>query len=155
MLLSFKADVFERVLSGDKKYEHRNIFPNEPIEAYLYVSSPIKSITGIMHLTNKIDMEVWKDKYSYDLDAVKRIELYIKQHRYAMEITDFQSTNRIPLQKLRNDIPGFVVPQMYYYIDDSQLLSYLQSNLIPIGDRIKHDFTNISSNEICKETSRR
>ena len=31
MLLSFKADVYKRVLSGEKIYEHRKVFPNEPI----------------------------------------------------------------------------------------------------------------------------
>lgn len=50
MLLSFKADVYKRVLSGEKIFEHRKVFPDEPIMAYLYVSSPKQVITGKMIL---------------------------------------------------------------------------------------------------------
>ena len=57
MLLSFKADVYKRVLSGEKIYEHRKVFPNEPILAYLYVSSPVQVITGKMVLGNKRKIE--------------------------------------------------------------------------------------------------
>lgn len=66
-----------------------------------------------------------------------------------MEITNFQNTNMIPLEQLRNDLPGFVVPQMYYYIEDSLLLEYLENNLKPEGDLIKHSFENITSDMIC------
>lgn len=149
MLLSFKADVFERVLTGEKIYEHRKVFPNEPIEAYLYVSAPVKSIVGVMHLNNKVALEDWIEKYSYDSAAVKRIKTYMNDHKFAMEITDFQNTNMISLEKLRNDLPGFVVPQMYYFIDELPLLEYLQSNLHPIGEPIVHQFDNVKSENIC------
>lgn len=150
MLLSFKADVYERVLSGEKIYEHRKVFPDEPIEAYLYVSNPIKAIVGIMHLGNKTSIEGWKEKYSYDQAAVRRIDEYLKQHKYAMEIQTFQNTNKISLYKLREDLPGFVVPQMYYFIDDSPLLEYLEKNLVAEGEMLVHDFSDIRSDMICK-----
>lgn len=35
------------------------------------------------------------------------------------------------LEKLRKDIPEFIDPQMYYFIDDLPLLMYLKK-LIPI-----------------------
>lgn len=150
MLLSFKADVYERVLSGEKIYEHRKVFPDELIEAYLYVSNPIKAIVGIMHLGNKTSIEGWKEKYSYDQAAVRRIDEYLKQHKYAMEIQTFQNTNKISLYKLREDLPGFVVPQMYYFIDDSPLLEYLEKNLVAEGEMLVHDFSDIRSDMICK-----
>lgn len=150
MLLSFKADVYENVISGKKIYEHRKVFPNEPIKAYLYVSSPVKAITGIMHLNNKTAIEDWKEKYSYDKAAVKRITNYLQHHKYAMEITEFQNTNKIQLEQLRVDLPDFVVPQMYYFIDGTPLLTYLEKNIIPCGEKIIHDFSNIQSEQICK-----
>ena len=150
MLLSFKADIFKKVLSGEKIYEHRKVFPNEPIEAYLYVSAPVKAIKGIMHLNNKIEIESWKQMYSYDKEAIKRIEEYLQHHKYAMEITDFQNTVEIPLQKLREDVPGFIVPQMYYFINDSSLLNYLKGNLKSKGKLITHNFHNVLSSQICK-----
>lgn len=149
MLLSFKADVYERVITGEKIYEHRKVFPDEPVLAYLYVSAPVKAIVGIMKLENKTSIESWRTKYSYDLNAVMRIDAYLEHHKYAMEIKEFQETNSIPLEQLRLELPGFVVPQMYYYIDDSELLNYLEANLKPIGEKIVHDFSNISSDLIC------
>jgi len=150
MLLSFKANVFQRVLSGEKIYEHRRVFPDEPIEAYLYVSAPVKAIVGIMHLEHKTDIETWKEKYAYDNAALIRIDEYLKHHRYAMEIKDFQNTNEISLYTLRKELSSFVVPQMYYFIDDTELLEYLQKKLVPIGDSIQHDFSSIKSEQICK-----
>lgn len=150
MLLSFKSDVYKRVITGEKIYEHRKVFPDEPVLAYLYVSAPVKAITGIMKLENRTSIEGWKNKYSYDIDALSRIDTYLEHHKYAMEITEFQETNSIGLEKLREDLSRFVVPQMYYYIDDSELLNYLKKNIRPIGKKIVHDFSNISSDLICK-----
>jgi predicted transcriptional regulator len=150
MLLSFKADVYQKVVSGEKIYEHRKVFPDEPIEAYLYVSAPIKAIVGIMHLANKKDITDWKLEYAHDSEAVVRIDEYLKHHKYAMEILDFQNTNAIALSTLREDVPDFVVPQMYYFIDNTDLLRYLKKNLTPIGDKITHSFDSITSDQICK-----
>ena len=41
MLLSFKADVYKRVITEEKIYEHRKVFPDEPVLAYLYVSDVV------------------------------------------------------------------------------------------------------------------
>lgn len=149
MLLSFKADIYNKVLSGEKIYEHRKVFPNELIKAYLYVSSPVKSIVVIMHLDHRIEIQTWKKQYSYDKSTLLRIDEYMKHHKYAMEIIDFQDTNKIPLKQLRSDLCNFVVPQMYYYIDGLPLLDYLEANLFPCGNKIVHDFSCVSSEQIC------
>lgn len=150
MLLSFKADVFDRVVSGEKIYEHRRVFPTDSIEAYLYVSAPKKVITGIMHLSHKVEIENWKTLYSHDKATLARIEEYLKHHKYAMQIDDFQPTTEISLSKLRDDVPGFTVPQMYYFIDGTDLHSYLKNNLHKKGSKIIHKFDAIDSSQICK-----
>lgn len=81
MLLSFKPTVYEKVINGIKIYEHRRTFPDEPIKAYLYVSRPIQEITGIMYLDNRVCLEMWKQKYSYDENAVARVEKYLEKNR--------------------------------------------------------------------------
>lgn len=149
MLLSFKAEVFERVLSGKKIFEHRKNFPDEPIIAYLYVGKPIQAVVGIMLLQKRTNLEAWKDKYSYDKDAVTRINEYLKKYRYVMEIAEFQNTNMISLEKIKRDIPDFNIPYMYYYLDDSPLLDYFQRNLYPQGEKVIHKFDNIGSWQIC------
>lgn len=60
ILLSLRTDVYLKVLSGEKIYEHRKVFPNEPVKAYIYVSAPMKSICGIMYLSNKTSLLDWK-----------------------------------------------------------------------------------------------
>lgn len=151
MLLSLRPDVFEKVISGEKIYEHRKCFPDEPIKAYIYVSSPIKSIRGIMYLSNKTALTDWKKQYNNDPQAVQRIESYINNHHnFGMEINKFEDTNAITLATLKTNLSKFVVPQMYYFIDDSELLNFLNTNLHPNGVIITHEYKDISSSQICQ-----
>ena len=64
-----------------------------------------------------------------------------------MPILKFQKTNKINLSQLRIDIPKFIVPRMYYYIDDTELLSYLEENLYAIGDPTINNFLEIKDYE--------
>ena len=150
MLLSLRPDVFNNVASGKKIYEHRKVFPNEPIKAYIYVSRPVQAISGIMYLDNKTSLEEWKSTYSYDKEAVIRINEYMSRNAYAMQILKFQNTNQIELAELREFDPKFLIPQMYYFLDNTELLRFLNNRLIPCGDVIQHDFTNITSDMICR-----
>ena len=149
MLLSFKADVYEKVLSGEKIFQHRKVFPNEPVKAYLYVSNPQKAITGIMYLENKKQISDWLEEYKYDSLAIQRVEKYLETQKVVMQITKFQPTNEIPLEQLRNELSRFVVPQMYYFIEGTELETYLERELHPTGKIIEHDFSNITSSMIC------
>lgn len=149
ILLSLKDEVYKNVVSGKKIYEHRRNFPNELILAYLYVSSPRKVITGKMILKNRIPLEIWLEKYKDDNYAVNRIKKYMKNYRYAIEISEFQETTEISLDTLRNELENFIVPQMYYFIDNTKLLEYLQKNLINKEMYIKNIYDDITSDSIC------
>lgn len=149
LLLSLKPEVFEKVLSGEKIYEHRRVFPNESVKAYIYVSRPVQALKGILYLDNKIKIESWKEIYKHDQDAQLRIDKYLEQYKVAMEITEFQNTNAIPLNKIKEVFPNFMIPQMYYYLENLPLLEYLEDNLIPVGKPVKHTFKNITSDMIC------
>ena len=149
LLLSLKPEVFENILSGKKIYEHRRVFPNESVVAYVYVSRPVQALKGILYLENKVDLMDWRDKYSYDKETVKRIDKYMEHHKVAMEIRKFQNTTEIPLSVVREKFPNFLIPQMYYYLEDLPLLNYLEDNLEPIGTPVTHRFDNITSDMIC------
>ena len=150
MLLSFRHDVFNRVVSGDKIYEHRRAFPDEPVKAYIYVSRPVQAICGIMYLSKKTSLLDWKEKYKDDELCVARIDEYLKHHKYGMEINRFELTNSISLEMLRSNLGEFLIPQSYYYIEDSELLSYLEKNLVDIEKVVTHTFDKITSDMICK-----
>lgn len=149
MLLSFKPEVYEKIKSGKKKFEHRRNFPDEPIMAYMYVSAPIKAIKGIVYLGKRHLLSDWKEEFKNDKEAVVRIEKYQELYRYAMEIDEFQDTAEISLGDLRRDIPGFVAPQMYIYLDGTELLDYIENKIEKLDGYIAHDYSVIKSAEVC------
>lgn len=150
MLLSFKPSVYENIRTGKKIFEHRRNFPNEPIKAYMYVSSPVCAITGIVYLGKRHLLADWEERFSYDEDAIQRIRKYREKYRYVMEINEFQETTQIPLKQLRENLNKFVAPQMYYYLDNTELLNYIEENLENKEINIKHIFMEIQSTQICK-----
>lgn len=79
MLLSFKPEVYEKIKSGKKKFEHRRNFPDEPIMAYMYVSAPIKAIKGIVYLGKRHLLSDWREEFKNDKAAVVRIENKIEK----------------------------------------------------------------------------
>lgn len=150
ILLSFTADVFKRLERGEKKFEYRKHFPKGKTTVYFYVSNPIKAITGIGEFGNREELVTWLDKFSSRPDNVKRrIEDYLEDCNYVAPLLSFQKTNRLPLHDLQKDIPNFVVPRMYYYLDDLELLDYLNNKLEYIGAPIYHSFDYIEDDDIC------
>ena len=151
MLLSFRPDVYEKIKSGVKIFEHRRNFPDEPIMAYMYVSSPVKAITGVVYLGKRHCLSDWMEDYKEDGNAVTRIKEYIDQelYRYAMEINEFQETTEISLGALRRDVSGFVAPQMYIYLDGTELLEYIESNLKMTDLQVEHSFERIEACQVC------
>lgn len=149
VLLSLKPEVFQNVVSGDKIYEHRKVFPDGPVIAYIYISRPVQELAGVMYLGNKKEIIEWKEIYKEDCAALERIDEYLKHYKVAMEIQKFQNTSSISLENIKKVFPNFLIPQMYYYLDEHPLLQYLKENLVPVGDPITHTFENITSDQIC------
>ena len=151
MLLSFRPEVYEKIKSGHKIFEHRRYFPDESVITYMYVSSPVKAITGIVYLGKRHCLSDWLEKFKDDSDAVTRIKEYIEtyHYRYAMEIEKFQETSQIALDDLRENVPGFVAPQMYIYLDNTELLEYIDSNLKVANLQVKHLFERIEACQVC------
>ena len=67
-----------------------------------------------------------------------------------MEINKFERTNSIGLEQLRAELSKFVVPQMYYYIENTELLAYLEEKLAVDGFVVTHEYDSIDSSMICK-----
>lgn len=151
ILLSFEPEWFRLLESGKKKFEYRKHFPTgKETTIYFYVSRPVKAITGIALFGERETLQDWLEKNSSrSCDVKNRILDFMNDNRFAIPMLSFTKTNEIPLDKLRADILGFIVPRMYYYLDDTPLLKYLQSNLIPLGQPITHDFQNLRDEDIC------
>ncbi len=135
-----------------KIFEHRRNFPDEPVMAYMYVSSPVKAITGVVYLGKRHCLSDWLEYYKEDSNAVTRIKEYMEtyHYRYAMEIDRFQETSQISLDDLRKNVPGFVAPQMYIYLDGTELLEYIESNLKMTDLQVEHSFERIDNLQTIK-----
>lgn len=149
ILLSFTPDWFEYLEKGIKKYEYRRHFPTGETTAYFYVSNPVKAITGIAHFGERQLLSSGKNKVvASPKEVIDHVNDNNSGCRFAVPCLSFQPTNKIPLNTLRADVPGFIVPRMYYYIDDSDLLHYLQSNLRASGPKIEHLFCDTPQENI-------
>lgn len=152
MLLSFKPEWYEKIKNGSKIFEYRRTFTNEEVMAYMYVSQPMKQIVGKIHLGKRININEWKETYSDVPEVMERIEDYLSRHQYAMPILSFQMTNKIMLDELRMFNSEFVCPQMYYYLDNyPELFEYIKEKAYDVGAPIKHDFSHISIDDICRK----
>ena len=150
MLLSFKPYIYGQISDGVKIFEHRRRFPDEPIMAYMYISKPVRSIKGIVILNNRHSLEDWIKQFADNPSAVKRIQEYRKKYNYAMEISSFYETNEILLDDLKRDIPGFIAPQSYYYLDNKPvLLDYIENNIVWKKKTIQNDFSRLLPEQVC------
>lgn len=150
IVMSFKPDVYERIACGQKIFEHRRTFPDETIKVYMYVSKPICAVMGILLLGKRHSLQKWKQEFMEDSDAVKRISDFMKSANYAMEILEFTETTKISLADLREANINFVVPQMYYYIDNKPVLKFFEDKLTITGRTIQHIFDIITSDIVCR-----
>lgn len=150
MLLSFSPEWYQDLSSGRKIYEHRKRFFNEPVIAYIYLGLPYRQIVAKIHLGKREELSAWLTKYSYDMDAVKRIKDYLTRNRFAMPIYSFQEIEPIDARLMEQTINGFRVPISYMFLDDKpELLNYIKSREVLKGQEITHRFDNITSKEIC------
>lgn len=151
LLMSFKPKWFEKIISGEKIFEYRSCFPDEEALVYMYVSSPQKQICGRIHLGKRIPLEKIKEDYFNNIDIIDRVNYYMENHRFAIPILSVEKTEAIKLEKLREDIKKFVVPQMYYDLDDrKELLNYIKYHAKVYGSILENNFDNLTNDDICK-----
>ena len=122
---------FEKVMSGEKIYEYRNRFPNEKIEAYIYVSNPVKAIAGIIYLDPRIKTSDWLKTYEDNKEVSERIKHYMKKNAFAMPIVATQRIQPISSEKMKATVEKFIIPESYYYLDNyPDILNAINENLI-------------------------
>lgn len=150
ILISFEPYWFDFLEKGIKKFEYRKHFPKDKVTAYFYVSNPVKAITGIAEFDYRQNLSDWKNIYKDRPNTVqKRIDEFLMDCTYAVPVLKFQPTNKISLNTLRTEVPSFVVPRMYYYIDNTELLTYLNKNLKPSCQALHHSFEIMDDDDIC------
>ncbi|SEM94712.1 hypothetical protein [Lihuaxuella thermophila] len=134
IVLSLKEKYFEQMLDGYKRYEYRRKFINRPVTAFIYLVSPVKSVTGIVKLGKPIigsaheiaqiceNEEPGTGAYEATLKYLEGLE-----KGFAIPVLSVEKIDPVSLQELRDRFK-FVAPQSYMIIDNKpELLTFLQS----------------------------
>ena len=130
IFLSFKPEFFKPILYGIKKYEYRKRFCKEPVTAYLYLSSPVQKVVGIMELGKPIKIEEIINNYDVDSDIYERLIVSIEnKEKYAIPIESLRLFKEaIGIEKIKEISPEFFIPQSYLYIAKyEKLYKYIRS----------------------------
>lgn len=152
ILLSFQPYWVEKIMKGEKIFEYRRRFANEPVEAYMYVSSPVKAVSGIVRLGEKVPLANWLVEYAEDPEIKARVEDFLTRNNYVMKILDVQPTNSVSLYELKKEFPGFMAPQGYYNLDSNPaLLDFLERKIEKKNGYFTNDFTGKLDSKVCEK----
>lgn len=147
-LMSFWPDVYNRILKSEKLFEYRRIFPKNCTHAFMYVSSPVKAICGIIYFEDVYKLSDLID--SCDEVISDRINRYLPKYQYAGSIKAVQRIKPIHLEELKLNLPNFTAPQSYLYIDNyPELKDFLLKNVKFDGQKISNIIDILTLNHIC------
>lgn len=148
-LMSFWPQVYNIILDGEKLLEYRRVFPKNCKCAFMYISTPVKAISGIIYFDDILHLDNLIGQF--DEQTETRINNYLDKYHYAGTIKAIQKINPITLEELRNGVPNFTVPQSYLYIDNYPALKdFIFKNLILDGDIITNNLEDILPDKLCK-----
>lgn len=130
IFLSFRPEYFRPILYGIKKYEYRKRFCKEPVTAYLYLSSPVQEVVGIVRLLKPLITEELLDDYKNDNEIKARLLRCIEnREHFIIPIESLQLFEMpISIRYLKKINPKFSIPQCYCNLEKHRkILDYLQS----------------------------
>jgi len=130
IFLSFRPEYFKPLLYGMKKYEYRKRFCDEETTAYLYLSGKSRKVVGVMELGRPVRLDLTREDYLNYPETLKRVDKYIlTKNINAVPIKSLALfANPIRLDEIRNKIPNFMPPQMYFVLDNHPKLKSLLEN---------------------------
>ena len=137
IFLSFRPEFFKPLLYGIKKYEYRKRFCNEETKAYLYLSGKARCVVGILELGKPIRLDLTRDNYLKYRDTLNRVDNYISTGDVnAVPIKSLSLFKKpITLDEIRERIPNFMPPQLYYVLDSKiELKKLLEERFV--GDKL-------------------
>lgn len=120
IFLSFMPNYFRPILYGMKKYEYRKRFKNEPVKAFLYLSSPVQEVVGILELEKPLLNSDLLKKLDKNIPAYQRINKNILDgEKYSIPIKSLQLYKTpISLKELKEVSSEFFIPHSYLNIEN-------------------------------------
>lgn len=127
IILSLQPEPYDKIVKGLKKYEFRRKFLSLPVNAFIYVSSPIKAIKGFIEFGQPIWDEVEKIGEIAEMDGSGTkdgIKEYMNglEQGYAIPIISVRQIESMPLSDLRTKY-NFTAPQSYINIESNPSLA--------------------------------
>lgn len=132
ILLSLKEEYFDEIKSGKKRYEYRKRYVETPSVAYIYCSSPVQAIKGIVQFDAPIvgTPEEISAISEEETGEGKLTAEYLKgrDKGYAIPVLSWTELPPITLQEIQFHFPNFAPPQSYYRLDNKpDLLQFLET----------------------------
>lgn len=132
VLISIKPEYASAIVEGRKQVEFRKrVFSDTVERAFVYSSSPIKSILGsfaIRHIEKGTPNYIWERYSKCGCISKSKYYDYFQNHdvAFGIEILKFDSY-RHPLDPFCID-SKFRAPQSFCYIDNVEFIKYLYAN---------------------------
>lgn len=130
IFLSFNPKFFRPILYDIKKYEYRKRFCKESTTAFLYLSTPLQVVIGVIELGVPIMIKETLDKYPGDSIINKRVQSCIESGElYAIPIESLRLYKEpISISKIKQIDQAFIVPRCYLDITKfNEVYTYLRS----------------------------
>lgn len=130
LLMSLREENYDKMLSGEKKYEYRTRYMKEESIAFIYISRTIKAIVakiefGVPYYGTAEEISMIAEKEfpgSYDL----YMNWLSGRNCYAIPVKKIFPKKIIPLSMLKENFSNFSVPQSYYILNKKpNILKYL------------------------------
>lgn len=117
ILISFLPEVFPALLTGEKRFEYRSRLPEGEIEAYIYLSSPVKMITGRMRLGERLLIRDLLDNANDEIRC--KLEKHMGEGSvYCSPILSLSLFDQpISLDEARKLDADFCAPQGFVYLE--------------------------------------
>lgn len=127
ILLSIKPKYAVKIMEGEKKYEFRKrIFKKEVENMYIYASSPMSKIVGVIQIEkimNGSPKKIWEKCSEYS--GMTKIEYFCyfksKKTAFAIKIKNIKRFEE-PIDPYCI-FEGFIPPQSFYYLNENFLES--------------------------------
>ena len=120
IFLSFRPEFFKPILYGMKKYEYRKRFSKEETTAFLYLSSPIQQVVGIIEFGKPLYAEELLKLYGNKTDTHKRLLRCLQNKEHCVvPIESLQLFKEpISMKELKDIDSNFKAPRSYYNLEN-------------------------------------
>lgn len=123
LLISLQNQYFQMIVKGEKRFEYRRKFRRDPVNAFVYINSPVKAIAGFLILDSPVIgppsqiASVAENERAGNYNAVFQY-LSDLEEAYAIPIKEVRTFSPINLSEIKMSFPNFFPPQSYMILNN-------------------------------------